>query len=299
MENERSRQQWLSILAFAVLVALVIWLSVFSRPSKKLRIVACDVGQGDALIIIHQSTQIVVDGGPGDKILSCLERYLPFWDRQIEMVVLTHPQADHLNGLVDVYDRYTVDNFVTTPVANSTSGFRLLKEAVENNGSQVILAEDGKKINMGLIYLDILNPISAVYDQNYIDDTSVLGAMITSEDLNNFSIVFNLHYYNFDALFTGDLGPEKIHQMIARDGIKDVEYLKIPHHGSRNGLTQELLDASTPEIAVMSLAADNRYGHPHQEIIEMLQKSGIDYYRTDESGDVIVESDGNMFWIVK
>lgn len=289
-----TKRQWNSIFALAVIVALVIWLAYLSMPPKNVRVVGCDVGQGDALLVQSGTNQILIDGGPSDRVIDCLTRHMPFWDRNIEIVILTHPQSDHLNGLIDVFEQYWVDTFVTTPVANSTSGFRLLEENVKKSGAEVVIAHEGMAINVGMIQLDILNPQRSEYDG--FDE--VLGAMTSDDNLNNFSVVVALRYGEFDALFPGDIEPQEIQSLIARDLFTDIEYLKVPHHGSRNGLTKELLDITNPEVSVISVGTKNRFGHPHKEVIQMLEADDTKYFRTDIEGDVLIETDGNNFWQV-
>ena len=287
------------------------WRAAFVVPDQKLHIVACDVGQGDGILIYLGQTQILVDGGPNGSIIGCLERHMPFWDRSIELVVLTHPQSDHYGGLINVFENYEVGTLLASEADSSTAGYGVLKEVVGSKGVLVVNPRGGMKMRLGLMSLDVVWPQQSVIARSECDvaisgdcfatarndNSGVLGTVDYPGDLNDLSVVTHLRYGEFDVLLTGDIGPKVIDEIVASGRVGDVEYLKVPHHGSKNGLTQELLNAVTPEIAVISAGVKNRYGHPHREVIEMLRQAGIDVYRTDEEGDVEVVSDGESFWI--
>jgi len=108
------------------LAAVTVWLAVLALPDNRLHLVVCDVGQGDAILVSYKTTQMLIDGGPNSAVLGCLADHMPFYDHRIEVVMLTHPQADHLNGLIEVLKRYTVLEFVRSDVENNTDGFREL-----------------------------------------------------------------------------------------------------------------------------------------------------------------------------
>ncbi len=273
---------WKYLLGFLFLSAVSLWLALFTPKGKNFHLIACDVGQGDAILAVYGDTQILTDGGPGDSVLVCLEKYMPFWDRDIELVVLTHPQIDHYGGLIEVLNRYKVEVFLTNDFDVSTQSLEALKNAVGGSGARFIYPGVGTRIRVGMIYLDILHPER--------------GAV--SAKSNNLSIVSILRLGDFEALLTGDIGVEGIEEILKRGQLRDVEYIKVPHHGSKNGLTPALLEAGRPEIAVISVGKNNSYGHPHQETLEMLKNRGIKILRTDEIGDVVVITDGNS-WRLK
>ena len=288
-------------MGFLALIAITIWLAVVFYPEPKLHLIVCDVGQGDAILAVYGKTQILVDGGSNNEVLDCLSRHVPFWDREIELVILSHPQTDHFAGLIEVFRRYRVNTFLATPIDSSTQGYQVLKDTVGGSGVKVLNPSRGMVIRLGLIHLDILHPTEQ-YIASFTEGsgTNVLGAFTTSRDLNDFSIVANLRLGNFDALLTGDIGPEVsdiIAEELVESGSRTIEYIKIPHHGSKNGLSSKLLVASSPEIAVISVGKDNRYGHPHKEVIKLLSDKGIKILRTDEVGDIEIITDGSKWWL--
>jgi len=290
---------WKNIFLSLGLALIAIWMAVFSYPEKKLHLIACDVGQGDAILVVYGTTQILIDGGATNKVIDCLGTHMPFWDRKIEVVLLTHPQLDHFGGLSEVFKRFQVERFVATSLDSSSQAYQALISTVGGSGIEVVNPTTGMVIRSGLLYLDIVWPSSdfqvAAGD---VSEGNILGAFTSKKDPNDFSVVANLRLGKFDALLTGDIGPKVISDIIQTGRVREVEYIKIPHHGSKNGLTKELLNVASPEVAVISVGK-NGFGHPHREILDLLKDYGILIRRTDENGDVEVISDGKSWWIKK
>lgn len=291
------KSSWKYLFGVLVLTVVTVWLAVIVSPDNKLHLIACDVGQGDAILVTYRNTQILVDGGPDRSVLTCLSEYIPFWDREIEVVILTHPEADHLTGLIEVFKRYRVKTLVATPLDVSSQGYQVLKNIVGGSGAKVVNPTSGMVIRLGLLYLDIVYPASKNLElTNLSINNDVLGAFSSNKSPNDFSIVANLRLGEFDALLTGDIGPKVTNDVLATGKIRDIDYIKIPHHGSKNGLTKELLEASLPEIAVISVGK-NPWGHPNKEVLELLESYGLDIYRTDQHGNVEVVTDGKKWWL--
>ena len=258
-----------------------------SFPDGKLHIVFCDVGQGDAAYVRFPDGQdMVVDGGPNDNVLGCLGKYMPFWDRHIDLVMLSHPQKDHLQGLISVLERFNVGYFVRSDVEATTEGYAKLMATVTAKKIPVKYMSRGEKINLGTSSLTFLWP-----------STDVLGASTTG-DVNDYSLVFALRYGTFDALFTGD-ADQQVERYYVGDSLSDgqVELLKVPHHGSKTGMSQTFLDWLKPRLAVISVGK-NSYGHPSQETIRLLRQKDSKILRTDQEGDVEVITDGKN-WTVR
>jgi competence protein ComEC len=291
------KSSWKYLFGVLVLMVATVWLAVIVSPDSKLHLIACDVGQGDAILATYRKTQVLIDGGPDRSVLTCLSEYMPFWDREIEVVILTHPEADHLTGLIEVFKRYRVKTLVATPLDASSQGYQVLKNIVGGSGTRVVNPTSGMVIRLGLLYLDIVYPANKNLGlTNPFINNDVLGAFSSNQSPNDFSIVANLRLGEFDALLTGDIGPKVINDVLATGKIRDIDYIKIPHHGSKNGLTKELLEASVPEIAVISVGK-NPWGHPHKEVLELLERYGLDIYRTDEHGNIEVVTNGKIWWV--
>ena len=245
-------------LFWLILTVILLWLVVFSWPDNRLHLIFCDVGQGDAVLITYGQTQILIDGGPDNKVLSCLSEYLPFWDRQLEAIFLTHPDTDHLNGLLTVFQRYQVKYFF--------SNFKI--EGIIKAKS----LQKGDKVKVGPLQLLALWPDSQE---------------IASKDINENSLVLRLDFGQLKVLLEGDI-TQKIEEKIKSD---PVDILKVAHHGSKNSTNEDFLMRIRPKLAVISVGK-NRFGHPAKETLERFFKSQIKVLRTDEQQDIEIVSDG-------
>jgi competence protein ComEC len=293
-------QAWKYIFSAIILGIAALLLGLSSLPDNNLHLIACDVGQGDGILITHKSTQILIDAGPDSKILDCLGRFIPFWDRKIEAVVLTHPQLDHYGGLIEVVRRYEIENFLASGLESNADAYQVLKQEIK--GTQITNPNQNTAIRYGMLDIDIVHPSDSFLLENSSfaeaeTESNVLGSYTSNYDPNQFSVVMILSFGEFDALLTGDITPEVIPEIIAGGELKDIDYLKVPHHGSKNGLTRELLEATIPELAVISVGRNNRFGHPHSEILTLLTEFGVEILRTDEMGDIELVTDGNKLWL--
>jgi competence protein ComEC len=264
---------------------------ILTQPDGKLHVVFCNVGQGDAAYIrFADGRDMLIDGGPNASVLSCLGRHMPFWDKTIDIVALTHPQNDHLGGLESVLDRYTVGNIVRSDVTNATDGFQNLMATVQKKNIPVKLMTAGDRITVDTTSLSVLWPSP---EQMAPQEGSVLGA--ATGEPNDYSLVFALRYGTFDVLFPGDADSHVEAKYIQlQDASNPVEVLKVPHHGSKTSMTPDFLFALKPALAVISVGK-NSYGHPSREAVIMLQNINSRVLRTDVAGDVEVVSDGRTW----
>jgi len=288
---------WNYIFGVLLLILAMAIIALTQLPDGNLHIIACDVGLGDAILITYGKTQILTDGGPDKSILSCLGKYMPFWDRDIELIISTHPDADHSSGLTEVVKSYKVDEILINPIDSGTSVYEVLKKEVGGRGIPVINPVAGMRLGVGLMYLDILNPSEELYNDlavNNIDDN--MAKYRISKDTNLYSIVYILSFKNFSGFFAGDMPKELSDRLSALAGTGGVNYIKIPHHGSVNGLTENLLKALMPKFAVISVGK-NMWNFPRPEIIDMLVKYNVKVLRTDQMGDIEVVTDGTRYWI--
>lgn len=265
------------ILAILAVVAILSWTAVFASGDNKLRIYFYDVGQGDAIYIRTLAGQdVLIDGGPDATILTKLGQDMPFYDRKIELVILTHPHADHVAGLIDVLKRYKVDQILSTGVEYNTATHGKWKDIVQEKNVPVKTARAGQKIKLGQAGMDILYPVDRLTGKK-------IG------NLNNTSIVSRLVYGKNSALFTGDIEIEAERELLNNQTYLKSDILKVSHHGSKTSTLEPFLEAVDPEYAIISVGK-NRYGHPHKEVLERLKE--IRLFRTDLDGDVECILDG-------
>jgi competence protein ComEC len=266
------------------LVAAVAVATALSGSDGRLHLVVLDIGQGDAILIEAPNGDIaLVDAGVDpDLTLRRIGQELPFHERRIDVVILSHPHQDHLGGLEEVLRRYEVGTFVDPGRPPETVPYRRVLDAVDREHAQVWTAAAGTTIPLGGATLEILYP-----------STADRAAPLPEGDVNNGSVVVLLRYGSFAALLTGDAEAPVEALLAARGLLGPVDVLKVGHHGSDSGTTPEFLAAVRPAVAVISLGADNEYGHPHRSTLDHLAAvPGLRVYRTDRDGSVEITTDG-------
>lgn len=277
----------IAILAVAALVYAYLDISrdrAAGTDGPRLTIEALDVGQGDAIFIeTSEKYQILIDGGPDKSILTQLGDAMPFWDRSIDAVVLTHPHSDHVAGLVEVLRRYDVGKVYMTGVLHTSSDYiEFLKLIQEKNITTQIVDAPFEEGLPGGVRLEVLFPKESFSGQRV-------------ENLNDTSIVFAVRYGETRALFTGDLGIEGEVGLIMSGQDVAADVLKIGHHGSEYSSDEGFLLAVGAKNAVISVGQGNDFGHPSERTIKRLERAGMEIKRTDLGGTVIFTSDGKNF----
>ncbi|MFA6594531.1 MAG: MBL fold metallo-hydrolase [Candidatus Buchananbacteria bacterium] len=258
-------------------------LGTFSaRSTSSLELIFFDVGQGDSsLIIAPDGEDILVDGGPDNGVLYGLGKYLPPTDRTIELVILSHPHSDHVAGLVEVLRRYRVEKIIMTGAGHVAPDYSEFLKLIEEKRIPVEIIDRPQEEIIGGLTLQFLTP-----------ENNLSGER--PANLNNSSIVFKLVYGSTTALYTGDFENEESLLLQSRVKLQS-GVLKIGHHGSTNANSKGFLQAVAPAYAVVSVGADNQYGHPHYRTLYYLKELGTRVFRTDSDGDVRLLSDGQDF----
>lgn len=286
-----------TILAFLIGFITLLFGFYHYWPDQRLHLVFCEVGQGDAILIVKGFNQVLIDGGPNDKVIECLSEQMPFWDREIETVVLTHPQSDHLTGLVAVAERYNVKQYIINSIVNDTKLFWRWRKEVIETGTPIFNPKLGDEIKVGDLVMQVLWPRERFKNdlvwQREASTEKILGTASYSGNLNETSIVLQLSFGDFDALLSGDIGFDTEKEIDV--GSEAIEVLKIPHHGSKYSSSEEFLKQVRPALAVISVGK-NTFGHPSPELIERLRNLGIKVLRTDQNGEVEIVSDGEGWY---
>lgn len=263
MENPQYRAiLYLILIVSCMVLALLI---VFNKINPHIdnyeyKVVFLDVGQGDAIFIQSQTGyQVLIDGGAGRSVLSELGKVMPFWDRTIDLVIATHPDADHIGGLIPVLERFEVAELIdsgTTSTAEVYDRYRSLLPNVDqvHYGSRAI-----KSVKLDSeTYLNFI-PID-----------------FETDDPNDKSLIVRLDHNSDSVLLTGDASAEVERELLRQydDWLFDVDVLKLGHHGSRTSTSKEFLAATSPSHVVISASIDNQYGHPHPEVLETIARYG-------------------------
>jgi len=268
-------------LGAAVVLLTLAFFAWRGLPDGRLHVAFLDVGQGDAIFIQTPSgKQVLIDGGPSETaLLSQLGRQMPFWDRTLDVMVLTHPDSDHVNGLVPVLERYRVDMVIHRQIELDSETYAYWLALVEAEGAAVYEGEAGLHLALddGLGMM-VLHPGTGVW-----------------ESANNNSVVTRLIYGQASLLLPGDIEAEVERKLAAEGAVLASTVLKAPHHGSCSSTTPAFLEAVDPEVVVISVGADNLFGHPCQEVLERLRD--VPTYRTDEQGTVEIVTDGVHVWV--
>lgn len=253
-------------------VFIALFLYFIQIVDKSTSVVFCDVGQGDAIYMrIRNQMDILIDAGPDKKVLACLGRHMPFFDRTIELAFLSHPQHDHYGGYKFVLERYEVKTLMTSYFESPNQSFQKLK---------VQLQEEG--VDVQRLYTD---------DLIQIFDASIhflwpTNDLFKAKDPNYYSQIYLFSEKNYSILFTGDAVADVLNRL-SRQAVKKATILKVPHHGSKHGLSKNFLMLADPDIAVISSGKNNPYGHPSKFVLDMLKAQDVKIRRTDKEGDIV------------
>jgi len=258
---------------------IIIWGAIFVHGEKPdISAHFFDVGQGDSIFIeSRDGTQILIDGGPDNKILSFLGEQMQFYDRSLDAVVLTHPHADHVTGLLWVLKRYRVGVLVTSGVSYHTAEAAEFNRIISEQKLPRLIVDrpmimrfaDGAE-------LKFFTPTNSHYEAK---PKNIHDAMIVSE----------LDYNGKRILLMGDAEKNIERNLIARGILNDVDVIKVGHHGSKTSSNKEFLKATKPDYAIISVGRRNRYGHPHPDALSRLVTSGAKIFRTDIDGTIRAE----------
>ncbi len=246
-----------------------------------LKVEILDVGQGDSILIQSPKGKIVlIDGGTG-RGNSVVDELIARNISEINLMIATHPHADHIGGLDEVLERLPVKNYLDNGQPHTTQSYQRVMKLVEDKEIGYIRGKNGRKINLDDgISLEILHP----------QEKGLTG---TRSDLNSNSVVVRLRHGNNCMLFTGD-AEEPTESALLQKGIGPCQVLKVAHHGSNHSSSNHFLNEVQPKIALISCGKDNRYGHPGDETMSRLNRIGAQIYRTDQIGTIKVISDGQQ-----
>ncbi len=275
-------KKFIKSLLFTVVSALVLY--ALLPPSSAAHVMTVDyldVGQGDAILItLPSGYQVLIDGGPDQRVLSELRTVMSASDRAIDLVVLTHGDADHLTGLVDVLKDYDVGLVMMPDAPKQTKLYKAWEKLLADRNQVVQLVHEKSDVPLtdGAV-LHVLHPT----DQTYAP----------GEPVNNASVVLRLDYGETTFLFTGDIEAEIERRLVKIAALEiNADVLKVPHHGSKSSSTPDFIAAVSPAVSVVQVGRANRYGHPVQAVLDRLEAAGSLVFRTDQLGAIRLQSDG-------
>ena len=279
--NIRDYLRWY-ILLVLVFVSLILWTVVFHESRNGiLTFAVLNIGQGDALFIESPTgTQVLVDGGPNNALMKEISAVVPWYDRHIDMLVITNPDKDHYEGFIKALDKYSVDVVLEPGTSNPYQAYTVLENKIAEKKIPRILARRGQIVDLGGgAYLQILFP-----------DRDVSGL-----SSNDGSIVMRLVYGATSVALQGDSTAGIEHYLVGLGTPLKSTILKAGHHGSRTSSTEEYVSSVSPEYTVISSGLNNSYGHPHKETLDTMNKLSIPVFDTCNNGRLVFQSDGKNF----
>ncbi|MCA9380433.1 MBL fold metallo-hydrolase [Candidatus Dojkabacteria bacterium] len=264
---------------FLVIVCQLLFNIIENDNDGLMHLHMLDVGQGDAFLLqTVDKKYVLIDGGPSSNLIDVMADYMPFWQNRLDLVIATHGDSDHIGGLVELSERYDIEAFIYNGESKNTLIFEELMKNISFDGVDISIAQSGEEIRVGCcMEIDILWPGS-----------------INIEDSNDRSVSIIAKYQDFEIYMAGDLG-YKYEEKITNNLGVDIEVMKISHHGSRTSTSTKVVDNIRPQITLISAGKDNKFGHPHREVLDLLDKNNIIQYRTDIQGTVSIKSDGSDY----
>lgn len=269
-------------------IFLVLFLTVFSSTAsaatgapENLTVHFIDVGQGDSILLESGDNDMLIDAGERDKSDDVAKYLKGEGITSLDYVVATHPHADHIGGLSDILETFSIGQFLDSGYPHTSATYEHMLETIDSKNIPFKTVKRGDKIDFAPgISVEVLNP----------------GSSYFTDDLNQNSIVLKVIDGNISFLLTGDAGIEAENAIMQEGYNVDTDILKVGHHGSSTSSGEAFISAVSPSVSVIEVGADNDFGHPHGEILQMLQKAST-VYRTDQDGTVTVTTDGSSYTV--
>jgi competence protein ComEC len=279
---ERRKKIIYSAFAFLIIANALVWSAWYDGTQKALTVSFLNVGQGDAIFIESPTgKQVLIDGGPANgAVLRELNKVMPFTDRHIDVIIATHPDADHIGGLPEVLKRFETGVYIESGVTKETNIVTTLETVLTEKNIRRMHARRGTRLTLGAsTTLTILFPDRL--------------ALTSATDINETSIIALLSYKDETFLFTGDASQKVEKRLLVLDGeLLDVDILKVGHHGSKTSTSDAFLSATTPAYAIISAGENNRYGHPHADVMARLRRASSTILTTAQNGTIIFKTNG-------
>lgn len=288
MSNDISISRfWFFVFSFTVGISILVYIVWGFFQPKPMIVSFLDVGQGDAIFIeTPNGNQILIDGGPGRNVVSELGALMDFSDRSLNMVIATHADADHITGLLPVLEQYVVSLFVDPGVRSDTGIDRALVSLLQKQDIPYVVARRGIRF--------ILDAKRGIFLETHLPEQVGL-----TKDRNEDSIVFRLVYGDTAFVLTGDAVIANEKALVYAGDNLTAQVVKAGHHGSKTSTSDEFIQSVDPEFSVISYGCDNRYGHPHTDVMQILEKHDVEILHTCEMGTITFYSNGKNVWLGK
>ncbi|MFA6304291.1 MAG: ComEC/Rec2 family competence protein [Patescibacteria group bacterium] len=269
-----------------------------ASSDNDLKVYFFNIGQGDGILIRTPDRQnIVIDGGPDNSFITKLGATLPFYDRTIDLMILTHPHADHVTGLITVLERYQVKQVLSAGVIYQSAPYYGWLKLIQEKNIPIVFAQAGQEFIFGEVDLKVIYPWQNFANKEIVEKGDEAATSGSIDNLNNTSVVLKMVYRQNCVIFTGDLeipGEELI--LKSKQNIT-ADILKVGHHGSDTATSEKFLAQVNPKYAVIQVGQDNKFGLPDLRVIKRLAKKQIKIYRTDQNNDVLFRLTGQSITV--
>lgn len=264
-----------AVIVLFVVMYIGLGLLIWQIPDDKFHIYFLDVGQGDSIFIkTPENHQILIDGGAYGKVIEQLGEVMPYFDKSIDFVMLTHPDNDHLGGLVEVLKRYRVDNVVLTGIQDNSSTYIEFLKVIDKKNINVYFADSDMDLYFGNVLFDTIFPTDSLIGKKF-------------EAINDTSLVTKITFGKDSILLTGDLESAMEKRLVLSGADLSADILKAGHHGSKTSSGIDFLNAVSPKVVVIQVGKNNSYGHPAPTILRNFYRANVEkIYRTDIDGRV-------------
>lgn len=265
------------LVGLLIILDIFVWYSVLASSLTDPKLYFLNVGQGDSQLVrlpgtYGQDIRLLIDSGPGKSVIRELEKSLPAGDRYLDLLIMTHAEADHLDGFIEILKRYSVGAFVYNGRGKDTVNWAAFAKELTDKKVPVVILGEGDRIRYGNALLTFLSPGPE---------------FIKSEALNDAGFVSLLQAGGAKTLFTDDID-SRVEDFIIKKYDLNIDILKVAHHGSKFSTSQAFLDEVTPKIAVIQVGKNNKYGHPNADVVARLKNIGAHVYRNDQDGTVVI-----------
>ena len=269
-----------------IIIAGVVWAGVFTqRKGPAFRVDFLNVGQGDAIYLsMPDGRDALVDGGPRDAVLAELGQVMPFWDKDLDLMIVTHNHSDHISGILGVLKRYEVKEIWISGAIHTSDQYLEMLKIIRDKKIKTRIVKENDEMNFDQIKVRVVYPMEDFKG-------------VRPEDQHEADVVTRWTYGKFAMLLTGDLSADQVSDLESSEEILKADILKVPHHGSATGLTKELVQKISPNLAVIEVGK-NSFGHPKPSILNLLKNNAVKVMRTDKDGRVEIESNGTGYKII-
>ena len=256
------------VLGFLIISNILAYQIVFEIINQnQLKIYALNVGQGEANLITYKNLNILIDAGSNSKTANLLDKFIPISNRKLDLVFISHPNSDHYGGIFEILKRYQIRTLILNGVEEDSSSFDDFLSAVSQNKIPIVYARRGENINFDNLNILVLWPTNSLK----------LNTQLKNTELNDSSLVLFLDYFDFEALFTGDIS-SKVENLLISD-LPNIDFLQVAHHGSKNSTSLNFLEKIKPLVAVIPVG-NNSYGFPNEAVLANLEKINSQIFTT-------------------